>query len=108
MTQYDNTNSGVLFRETDKKSEKAPDYKGKLNVNGKELEIAGWLRESKNGNKFLSLKVQEPRQKPDAKAAPPKVEDFDDAIPFVWAFATTITGLIAGAVYAQDMFQVWA
>ena len=34
---------------------------GKLNVEGKDLQLAGWMKESKNGKKFLSLKVQEPR-----------------------------------------------
>ena len=62
MSQYDNTNSGVFFKNDKKGSENAPDYKGKINVNGKELEIAGWVREGKNG-KFISLKVSEPYNK---------------------------------------------
>lgn len=61
MSNYDNTNSGVLFTNDKKGNEKAPDYKGKLNVDGKEYELAGWIRQGKNGN-FLSVKVQEPRQ----------------------------------------------
>ncbi len=71
---YDNTNSGVLFKnETD--NEKAPMYKGKINVDGKEYELAAWLREAKSGKgKFLSLKVQEPRQKAEQK----KIATFDD------------------------------
>ena len=71
---YDNTNSGVLFKnETD--NEKAPMYKGKINVDGKEYELAAWLREAKSGKgKFLSLKVQEPRQKAEQK----KTATFDD------------------------------
>lgn len=60
MTQNENT--GVLFS-NQKKSDKQPDYRGKLNVNGKEFEIAGWLKDTKNGDKFLSLKIQEPREK---------------------------------------------
>ena len=62
MSNYDNTNSGILFKNDKKGNEKAPDYKGKVNVNGKDLEIAGWIREGKSGQ-FLSLKVSEPRQK---------------------------------------------
>lgn len=77
---YDNTNSGVLFVETDKKSEKHPDYRGTLNVDGKEYELAGWKRESKNGRTFLSLKISEPYKK---KNAEPTVEvDLGDEIPF--------------------------
>lgn len=62
MSNYDNTNSGVLFKNDKKGNEKAPDYKGKVNVNGKDLELAGWIREGKTGQ-FLSLKVSEPRAK---------------------------------------------
>ncbi len=77
---YDNTNSGVLFKnETD--NEKAPMYKGKINVDGKEYELAAWLREAKSGKgKFLSLKVQEPRQKAEKKTA--TFDDIDSDVPF--------------------------
>lgn len=76
---YDNTNSGVLFKnETD--NEKAPMYKGKINVEGKEYELAAWLREAKSGKgKFLSLKVQEPRQKVEKTAT---FADIDSDVPF--------------------------
>lgn len=59
MADYDDTNKGVLFRESEKESEKHPDMTGKLNVEGKEYRLAGWTRESKNGKKFLSLAVSE-------------------------------------------------
>jgi len=61
--QYDNTNTGVLFV-NEEKSGKRPDYTGKINVDGRELELAGWKRQKKSdGKTFLSLKVQEPYQK---------------------------------------------
>ncbi len=77
---YDNTNSGVLFKnETD--NEKAPMYKGKINVDGKEYELAAWLREAKSGKgKFLSLKVQEPRQKQAQKSV--TFDDIESDVPF--------------------------
>ena len=60
--EYDNTNRGVLFRnESANDKNKQPYMTGKLNVEGKELQIAGWMQESKSGKKFLSLKVQEPQ-----------------------------------------------
>ena len=61
--EYDNTNTGVLFRnETANEENKQPYMTGKINVEGKELQLAGWMKEStKTGKKFLSLKVQEPR-----------------------------------------------
>jgi uncharacterized protein (DUF736 family) len=60
--QYDNTNKGVLFRSEDKaEGDKKPDYTGKLNVAGKDFRLAGWIRESKTGKKFLSIAVSEPK-----------------------------------------------
>ena len=43
MTDFDNNNSGVLFK-NDKKAEgsKQPDYNGNAEVNGKKVEIAAW------------------------------------------------------------------
>jgi uncharacterized protein (DUF736 family) len=62
--QYDNTNKGALFRSQDKaEGDKKPDYTGKLNVAGKDYRLAGWLRESKTGTKFLSLSISEPKAK---------------------------------------------
>ena len=52
-------NSGVLFTNDQKGNDKAPAYKGKVNVNGKEMEIAAWVKEGKNG-KYLSLSFKEP------------------------------------------------
>lgn len=76
--EYDNTNTGVLFK-NESDNEKAPAYKGKINVDGKEYELAAWIREGKKG-KFMSLKVQEPREK---KPAPVKdFTDIADDVPF--------------------------
>ena len=59
---YDNTNKGVLFRDTNKEEgSNKPDHTGKLNVNGKDYRLAGWLKEGKTGGKFLSLSISEPR-----------------------------------------------
>lgn len=58
---YDNTNRGIFFQETDKKTDKSPDYTGKLDVNGKEYRIAGWKKIGKSGKPFLSLSISEPK-----------------------------------------------
>ena len=80
---YDNTNSGVLFK-NESDNEKAPMYKGKINVDGKEYELAAWLREAKSGKgKFLSLKVQEPRKKePNSVLKQVDFADIEDDVPF--------------------------
>ena len=62
--EYDNNNTGVLFRnETATPENKQPYMTGKCEVNGKDMQVAGWMKESKAGKKFLSLKFQEPQAK---------------------------------------------
>ena len=82
---YDNTNKGALFKNTRKEGEKHPDYRGEINVNGVDLEIAAWLRESKKGQKYLSLSVG-PKWQGSEKAPNAGMEtqsdDFNDEIPF--------------------------
>lgn len=60
MTQYDETNRGVLFDNDRKESDKHPDMKGKLNVNGVEYWFSAWWKESKKGDQFLSLSLGKP------------------------------------------------
>ena len=58
--EYDNNNTFILFYETDKKTEKSPEYTGTFtDINGKEWRIAAWERTSKSGKNFLSGKVDE-------------------------------------------------
>lgn len=80
--EYDNTNSGVLFKNERKDTDKHPDYTGKINVNGTEMRLAAWIREGKSG-KFMSLKVSELNpngsQKPTPKAT---FDDIPSDLPF--------------------------
>jgi uncharacterized protein (DUF736 family) len=55
-------NTGVLFI-NEPKNDKQPNYKGKAVINGKEMEIAGWKKESKNGAVYLSIVFNEPYKK---------------------------------------------
>ena len=81
---YSNELSGVLFRNEKKEPEsKQPDYNGSCEIEGKAYEIAGWKRQSKNGNPFLSLKFQVPREKAAPKpAVTSSFNDVDDDLPF--------------------------
>ena len=64
MPEYDNTNTGALFRNDKDGNEKRPDYKGSLDVNGEQFWISAWIRESKNdGRKFMSLKIEPKEQR---------------------------------------------
>lgn len=45
MAQYDNTNSGALFKNDRRVTEKQPNYTGNLNVEGKEfLSAPGFVK----------------------------------------------------------------
>jgi len=80
MSDYDNSNSGALFRNDKKGNEKAPDYKGNINVDGVEKQLAAWIRTSKKGTKYMSLAVSEPYQPKEAETL--LSEDLDENIPF--------------------------
>lgn len=75
---FDNTNTGVLFTNERKETEKHPDLTGTINVEGKEYFLSSWRKESKGGKKFLSLSVT-PKEKQSSggqrKPAPKQEED---------------------------------
>ena len=70
MAEYDNTNRGVLFVNDRKEKDTQPDRTGSLNVEGIEYFFDGWLKESKDGKKFLSVSVKRKDKQPDAAPAP--------------------------------------
>ena len=74
-------NSGAIFKNDNKKSENHPDYKGKVNVNGKDMEVALWLKESSKGTKFFSCSFSEPYVKTDEPQIRVTQLDADD-LPF--------------------------
>lgn len=78
---YDNTNSGALFKNTQKKTEKHPDYQGTVNVNGTEYRLAAWLKTSGKGVRYMSLAVSENEQR-EVPATKPEVPAFEDEVPF--------------------------
>jgi len=75
--------SGVLFRndgkqkaakEGNSQAQKWPDYRGNCMVNGKTMEVSGWVKTARNGKQFLSLGFRPPRdefdQRPDEETMP--------------------------------------
>lgn len=60
---YDNTNSGALFLNDDKKTDKHPDYRGTLNVEGVEYWVSGWKKRSKKGDPYMSLAITEKEER---------------------------------------------
>ena len=82
MAEYDNTNTGALFVNSKKESDKHPDRNGSLNVDGVDYWISGWLKKDKNGGTFLSLAVKPKEEKPRQSSDPTRKsrnDDFDDA-----------------------------
>ena len=73
-------NSGAIFK-NNKTKETQPDYKGKVNVNGKEMEIALWLKESSKGMKYFSCSFSEPRTNETPKQVNTQIIENDD-LPF--------------------------
>lgn len=70
--------TGFLFRNEKKTSDKQPDYTGWIKENGKERRLAAWVKDMKDGSKALSIKIsdkQEGQNRPQQKA-------IDHDIPF--------------------------
>lgn len=87
MESKNKNNSGAIFKNAKKTNEKQPDYKGTVNVNGKDMEISLWLKESQKGTKYFSASFQEPFKKDSESKSysnetkyTPKLED--DSLPF--------------------------
>lgn len=102
---YDNANKGTLNHTREKRSERSPDFYGRIQISGevlaalnegKPIRLAGWMRDGKYGE-FISLaaEVEKPREGYDWKAAEQKAHEtnaqpsqdaiageFDDDIPF--------------------------
>ena len=84
---YDNTNTGVLFKNDRKETERHPDYTGTLNVEGTDRYFSAWLKTSKSGTKFLSLSLGKPKASTQSvnqstQAVNSAADDFEQDIPF--------------------------
>lgn len=72
---------GSLFKNDRKTTEAQPHYTGKAMVNGVEMYVSAWVKESASGQKFFSLAFKNKDAGPQ-KDAPKPVDDLDEAIPF--------------------------
>jgi len=84
MAEYDNNNTFALFKNDKQGNEKRPDYTGTITVNGEEMRMSAWIRESKTGNKYMSGQIQPKREATpaDTRQAPPSLDDFEDDLAF--------------------------
>ena len=53
-------NTGTIFKNDKKTADNQPDYRGKINVEGKELEISLWVKTAQSGVKYMSAAIKEP------------------------------------------------
>lgn len=87
---YDNTNSGILARNENRKTDKHPEFTGSINVDGVDYWISAWVNEGKaggkmEGKKYFSLKVNAKEQRAPAQGRPAPFKDdpsIDDDVPF--------------------------
>jgi uncharacterized protein (DUF736 family) len=56
-------NKGAIFKNENKSNEKHPDYRGKINWGGTEIEVSMWVNKSKEGKSYFSVSLQEPYKK---------------------------------------------
>jgi len=87
---FDNTNQFVLFKNDKKGNAQAPDLTGKIDVDGRELRLAAWVKKNDDGSfKLYSGKVDEFKTKTNPEPTMSRDEaanagfvNFDDDIPF--------------------------
>jgi hypothetical protein len=90
---YDNTNSGMIARNENRKTDNHPEFSGSLNVEGVDYWVSAWVNEGKpggkmEGKKYFSIKITRKEQQGDA--APRKMttpqsfygDKYDGDIPF--------------------------
>lgn len=93
MAEYDNTNTGALFKNNRRTSETQPEWNGSSNIEGVEYWTNAWVKSSKkDGSKFFSISYRPkdavaataPRRAPAPapRQAAPAAQGFDDEIPF--------------------------
>jgi uncharacterized protein (DUF736 family) len=58
MSGYDNTNSGALFKEENKRDETDRDHSGRFNFAGRDWWASGWVNEDESG-KWLRVSLAE-------------------------------------------------
>jgi len=83
--EYDNTNRISVFKNDKGDNPKRPDYTGSLNVEGSDYYVSIWIRESKEGKKYMSGEVKlkdESQSKFNNQSTDTKSVDFDDDVPF--------------------------
>jgi len=64
---YVNTNRGALFKNDKKETDRHPDYKGNLDVDGVDYWIDAWVKTAESGRKYMSLSIKKKEAKREEK-----------------------------------------
>jgi len=81
--KIDKDNTGVLFSNKDKKTDKHPNLKGLVKINGIEFWASGWVNIDQGGDKYISLKFKPKESKSRVQQKLDKSnKELDDNIPF--------------------------
>jgi len=80
---YDNTNKGILTKNDKGDNPNRPDWKGSINVDGKEYWLSAWVKVGKEdsklaGQKYFSIETKEKETQRPAVS----LSQMDDEIPF--------------------------
>ena len=73
--------TGTLFKNTNKKNDKQPDYTGMAHIEGKKYRVSAWINIASSGSKYISMRYKEdlPEDKPEEEKP---ASTLDDEIPF--------------------------
>ena len=81
MSNYDNTNSGAIWPNKNRKTDKHPTHTGSINVEGVEYWINAWVGDKTKNQPSLSFKLN--KKEAESKPAPAQQAPIDDSdIPF--------------------------
>ncbi len=78
-------NTGSIFKNFKKQTEKQPDFRGECLINGVAMWVSAWKNADKNNNAWFSLAFSKKEEKPVDKHTEAKANAFqpvDDDIPF--------------------------
>lgn len=78
-------NSGILFKNTRKETDRHPDRTGSARIGGTDYWVSAWIKTDKNGEPFLSLAFKlkdSPKVQTQGKPASRRSQDDDSDIPF--------------------------
>lgn len=66
----------------EKQNDRQPDYKGYLQLNGKQYEVALWKRTSQKGAEYLSIQATEKTDTAPQASSVPKQAEPEEDMPF--------------------------